>query len=64
MVQTNPKVLIDTYQIGGPSARLMFTLEIYNQLMDEDITKGYWIAEARNSAPDGTVGPIGGIEQK
>lgn len=63
-IETNPPVFIDTNQIGGPSAGLMFTLEIYNQLMDEDITKGYSIAGTGTITPDGTVGPIGGIEQK
>lgn len=63
-VRTNPKVEIDTEQIGGPSAGLMFTLEIYNQLVEEDITKGYRIAGTGTISPDGKVGPIGGIGQK
>lgn len=63
-VKTTPPVKIDTAQIGGPSAGLMFTLEIYNQLKEEDITKGYLIAGTGTISPDGTVGPIGGIDQK
>lgn len=63
-VRTNPKVKINTDQIGGPSAGLMFSLEIYNQLVKEDITKGYRIAGTGTISSDGTVGPIGGIEQK
>lgn len=63
-VKTNPEVKINTEQIGGPSAGLMFSLEIYNQLVEEDITKGYRIAGTGMISSDGTVGPIGGIEQK
>ncbi|MDQ0217191.1 PDZ domain-containing protein [Peribacillus cavernae] len=61
---TNPEVSMDTDQIGGPSAGLMFTLEIYNQLTEGDITKGYQIAGTGTMSEDGTVGPIGGIQQK
>src|SRR5699024_547050 len=38
-IETNPPVEIDSETIGGPSAGLMFTLEIMNQLLDEDLTK-------------------------
>jgi Lon-like protease len=61
---TSPKVSLNTDQIGGPSAGLMFTLEIYNQLTKGDITKGYQIAGTGTMSEDGTVGPIGGIQQK
>lgn len=60
----NPKVEVKTDEIGGPSAGLMFSLEIYNQLTKGDLTKGYQIAGTGTISPDGTVGPIGGIEQK
>ena len=63
-VITSPKVTIDSEQIGGPSAGLMFSLEIYNQLTDGDLTKGYQIAGTGTIDEDGKVGPIGGIEQK
>ena len=43
-IRTNPDVNADTEKIGGPSAGLMFTLEILNQLLEEDISKGYTIA--------------------
>jgi PDZ domain-containing protein len=42
----------------------MFSLEIYNQLTKEDITKGHHIAGTGTIDVNGTVGPIGGIEQK
>ena len=63
-VTTNPKVTIDSEQIGGPSAGLMFSLEIYNQLTKGDLTKGYQIAGTGTMDEEGNVGPIGGIEQK
>lgn len=63
-IVVDPKVTVKTDEIGGPSAGLMFSLEIYNQLTKEDITKGYHIAGTGTIDTDGTVGPIGGIEQK
>ena len=61
---TNPEVKMNTAEIGGPSAGLMFTLEIMNQLLDEDLTKGYMIAGTGEMLPDGTVGRIGGADFK
>lgn len=61
---TTPEVEIDSDSIGGPSAGLMFTLEILNQLLDDDITKGYDIAGTGTMESDGSVGRIGGIDQK
>ena len=49
---------------SGPSAGLMLTLEIYNSLVEEDITKGLKIAGTGTIDIDGTVGPIGGIKYK
>jgi Lon-like protease len=63
-IKVKPDVKIQTDEIGGPSAGLMFTLEIYNQLTKEDLTKGYQIAGTGTIDPKGAVGPIGGIEQK
>jgi Lon-like protease len=60
----DPKVTINTEEIGGPSAGLMFSLEIYNQLTKTDFTKGYSVAGTGTISPDGTVGRIGGIDQK
>ncbi|WP_338451946.1 SepM family pheromone-processing serine protease [Niallia oryzisoli] len=59
-----PAVKVKTDEIGGPSAGFMFSLEIYNQLTELDLTKGYEIAGTGTIATDGTVGKIGGIEQK
>lgn len=58
------RVHIEAGEIGGPSAGLIFALEIYNLLSEEDITRGYRIAGTGTIGPDGTVGVIGGIEHK
>ncbi|WP_078595457.1 SepM family pheromone-processing serine protease [Evansella clarkii] len=60
----DPEISIDTDTIGGPSAGLMFSLEIYNQLLEEDITKGYDIAGTGSIDLEGNVGRIGGVNQK
>ncbi|MDR0269156.1 SepM family pheromone-processing serine protease [Paenibacillus sp.] len=51
-------------RIGGPSAGLMFTMEIYNQLTEGDLTKGYQVAGTGTIDKDGNVGPIGGVQHK
>ncbi|MFC3882692.1 SepM family pheromone-processing serine protease [Bacillus songklensis] len=63
-VKVKPDIKIDTEKIGGPSAGLMFSLEIYNQLTKEDLTRGYEIAGTGTIDDEGRVGPIGGISQK
>ncbi|TQR17869.1 PDZ domain-containing protein [Psychrobacillus vulpis] len=63
-VETTPVIHMNSEDIGGPSAGLMFTLEILNQLLPEDISKGYNIAGTGEMKPDGTVGRIGGIDLK
>lgn len=63
-IKVDPQVTVNSESIGGPSAGLMFALEIYDQLIEEDLTKGYDIAGTGTISPDGTVGRIGGIEQK
>jgi PDZ domain-containing protein len=60
----NKQVTVQAGDIGGPSAGLMFTLEIYNQLVAGDITKGYRIAGTGTIDDKGNVGPIGGIQHK
>ncbi|MGE5704443.1 MAG: SepM family pheromone-processing serine protease [Clostridia bacterium] len=64
-IEVPKKVTIASDKIGGPSAGLMFTLEIYDQLKpDIDLTKGYRIAGTGTINADGTVGRIGGINHK
>lgn len=50
--------------VGGPSAGLMFTTGIVDLLTPGNLTDGRYIAGTGTIAPDGTVGPIGGIRQK
>ena len=54
---------IDLGRVGGPSAGLPFALEIARKL-GRDVTHGCKIAATGALALDGTVLPIGGIEQK
>jgi len=63
-ITTSPTVNIRSDEIGGPSAGLMFTLEILNQLIDEDLTKGYSMAGTGTMKDTGEVGRIGGIDFK
>lgn len=63
-VQTDPSVQIESEKIGGPSAGLMFSLEVLNRLNQEDLTHGYRIAGTGTISADGQVGQIGGIEYK
>jgi len=63
-VVTNPPVVIHTEDIGGPSAGLMFSLEVLNQLVPEDLTRGYKIAGTGTIDDQGNVGQIGGIQHK
>jgi PDZ domain-containing protein len=51
-------------QVGGPSAGTMFALAIYDRLTPGPLTGGLVVAGTGEIAPDGTVGPIGGIRQK
>jgi len=63
-MQTDPPVDIHSGGIGGPSAGLMFSLQIYNRLQPANIHGDYNIAGTGTIAADGTVGRIGGIEKK
>ena len=57
-------VNFDTSGVGGPSAGLMFTLDIYDQLNSEDLRKGRKIAGTGTIESDGSVGDIGGAALK
>ncbi len=50
--------------VGGPSAGLMFTLGLYDELTPQDLTRGRFIAGTGTISPTGDVGAIGGIAQK
>ena len=51
-------------EIGGPSAGLMFSLAVYDTLTPGSLTGGHVVAGTGEIEPDGSVGPIGGIQQK
>jgi PDZ domain-containing protein len=50
--------------IGGPSAGLVFALSIYDTLTPGPLLRGGTVAGTGTIAADGSVGPIGGIQQK
>lgn len=57
-------VTFQNSEIGGPSAGLMFALELINQLTPGDLTYGYRIAGTGTINPEGKVGMIGGVKLK
>ncbi|PZO94766.1 MAG: peptidase S16 [Streptococcus pyogenes] len=61
---TNDHVDFKTEGVGGPSAGLMFTLAIFDQVNHEDLRKGRTIAGTGTIQPDGKVGDIGGAGLK
>ncbi|GFH43370.1 peptidase S16 [Lactococcus hodotermopsidis] len=63
-VKSTPAVEIDAGAIGGPSAGMMFTLEIYSQLLTKDLTKDREIAGTGTIEMAGKIGRIGGIDKK
>lgn len=50
--------------IGGPSAGLVFSLAVFDRLTPGALTGGQSIAGTGTISQDGSVGPIGGIQQK
>jgi PDZ domain-containing protein len=58
------RVTIETENIGGPSAGLMFTLSIIDRLTSVDLTAGRRIAGTGEIALDGSVLPVGGVAEK
>ncbi len=57
-------IVIDSQNIGGPSAGLMFALQIIDLLTEEDLARGYRVAGTGTINESGEVGPIGGVQQK
>ena len=58
------KVSINAGNVGGPSAGMMFSLAVYDKLTPGSLTGGINIAGTGTIDSAGTVGPIGGIQQK
>ncbi len=57
-------IKMDTGNIGGPSAGMMFTLEILNQLTPEDLTGGNEVAGTGTIDLEERIGRVGGVPQK
>jgi Lon-like protease len=57
-------VTIDVGDIGGPSAGMMFALGLIDKITPDDLTGGRFIAGTGEIEANGTVEPIGGIQQK
>ncbi|WP_420544383.1 SepM family pheromone-processing serine protease [Streptococcus orisratti] len=63
-VDSDVNIDFSTEGVGGPSAGLMFTLDIYDQLVGTDLRKGRIIAGTGTIEADGSVGDIGGAGLK
>ena len=63
-VHTKEKIDFTTEGVGGPSAGLMFTLNILDQINKEDLRKGRKIAGTGTIDQEGKVGDIGGAGLK
>lgn len=57
-------VRLSVGEVGGPSAGMMFSLAVYDELTPGALTGGESIAGTGTIDAEGTVGPIGGIRQK
>ena len=55
---------IDTGPVIGPSAGMMFVLELLDRLLPENLTGGVNIAGTGTISLNGKVGEIGGVKQK
>jgi PDZ domain-containing protein len=64
-IETEPNVNVTSSKNeSGPSGGLMTSLEIYNKLVSEDITKGKKIIGTGTIDEEGNVGEIGGVKYK
>lgn len=57
-------VKFEETEIGGPSAGLAFTLALVDDLTPGELTGGQKVATTGTMSGDGTVGEVGGVEQK
>jgi PDZ domain-containing protein len=58
------KIEINLEKIKGPSAGLMIALEVLNQLTENDLSSGLFIAGTGNLSIDGRITEVDGIKQK
>jgi Lon-like protease len=62
-LKTPFQITFDLRDVGGPSAGLAFALQILEE-RGRDVDHGYKVAATGVINPDGSVGEIGGVEQK
>ena len=62
-LQTPFRITFDLRDVGGPSAGLAFALQILEE-RGRDVDHGYKVAATGVINPDGSVGEVGGVEQK
>lgn len=63
-VKSDIPIEFETDGVGGPSAGLMFTLDIYTQITNQDLRQGRVIAGTGTIEEDGAVGDVGGVDKK
>ncbi|WDF81632.1 SepM family pheromone-processing serine protease [Lacticaseibacillus pabuli] len=63
-VESKPHVKINAGEIGGPSAGLIFALQIYDQVSGTNLRAGRDIAGTGTIDDHGKIGAIGGIDKK
>ncbi|WP_152656527.1 SepM family pheromone-processing serine protease [Oceanobacillus sp. CFH 90083] len=63
-VTVHPEIHFSSGSIGGPSAGLMFSLEIYDQLTEGDLTGGKQIGGTGEIDYEGNIYRIGGVDKK
>ncbi len=63
-VQLPFSVEIDSDNVGGPSAGMMFALGVLDAVTDGDLARGHHVAGTGTISVDGSVGPIGGAAEK
>ena len=62
-LQTPFRITFDLRDVGGPSAGLAFALQILEE-RGRNVDHGYKVAATGVINPDGSVGEVGGVEQK
>jgi Lon-like protease len=62
-LRTPFRIKFDLGDVGGPSAGLAFALQILEE-RGRDVDHGYKVAATGVINPDGSVGEVGGVEQK
>lgn len=64
VIESTPTISFDAHGVSGPSAGLMFALEIYNQLEEGNLKRDRIIAGTGTIDDTGKIGRIGGIDKK